>query len=323
MGSAAGRRKKKCMKETLPLTAPYGVYSRRLEARRAEVTRLARLDRNIGNARLLTVLVGVALWWFVIKPELLTLWWLALPVIVFIGLVFFHERVRQTSRLMARGVTFYERGLARLEDRWSGQGEPGADFLDSTHPYAQDLDLFGPGSMFELLCAARTRGGQRTLAEWLRTLASLKEIRARQEAVEELRAQLDLREQLALRGEEMRTQVHPEQLVTWAEAPVLLNLQRERAVAATLVGFTAATLVGWAGFGLHPFIVLFALAVQGMFALRLRTRVLQVIISIAPANRDLTLLAEVLACFEAEHFTCPRLIGLRTALETQGRSEEH
>ena len=306
------------MKDTSPLTDPYVEYSRRLEARRAEAARLSRLDRSIGNVRLLTVLVGVAIWWFVVKPGVLTIWWLALPVIVFVGLVFFHERVRQASRLAQRGVAFYERGIARLEDSWSGQGEPGTDFLDSKHPYAQDLDLFGTGSLFELLCTARTRGGECILAEWLQTPASLEEIRARQEAVEELRSKLDLREQLALRGEEMRTGVHPQQLVTWAEAPVLLDLQRERVVAATLVSLTVAMLGGWAGFGLSSLFFLMALGAQGMFAFRLRTRVLQVITGVAPANRDLRLLVEVLVCFEAEHFTCPRLVALRTALETRG-----
>jgi hypothetical protein len=248
---------------------------------------------------------------------LLAIWWLALPVIVFIGLVFFHERVRQAARLVERGVTFYQGGIARLEDRWSGQGESGADFLDSEHPYAQDLDLFGHGSLFQLLCAARTRGGESTLAGWLRTPASAEEIRARHEAVEELRSKLDLREQLALHGEEMRTKAHPEQIVTWAEEPVLQNLERERAAAAALVSLTVATLVGWSGFGLNPLFFLAALGVQGMFAFRLRTRVLHVIAGVAPASRDLKLLAEVLACFEAEHFTCPRLMALRTALETK------
>jgi len=306
------------MKSTFSVTDPNAEYSRRLEVRRAEAARLSRLDQTIGNVRLLTVLVGVGIWWFVVKPGLLTIWWLVLPVIVFIGLVFYHERVRQALRLAQRGAAFYERGIARLEDRWSGQGEPGTDFLDSKHPYAQDLDLFGPGSLFELLCAARTRGGECILAEWLRTPASLEEIRARQEAIEELRAKLDLREQLALRGEEMRAGVHPQQLVTWAEAPVLLDLQRERVVAVTLVGLTVTMLGGWADFGLSSLCVLVALGVQGIFAFRLRTRVLQVISGVAPANRDLRLLAEVLACFEAEHFTCPRLAALRTALETRG-----
>jgi MutS domain V len=305
------------MKDTTPGTDPYVEYGQRLDARRAEAARLSRLDRNIGTARLLTFLVGVGIGWFAIRSGLLSTWWLALPVLVFIGLVFFHERVRRLARLAQRGVAFYERGIARLEDRWSGQGTPGTDFLDSKHPYAQDLDLFGPGSLFELLCTTRTRGGEGTLAEWLRTPASLEEIRERQEAVEELRSALDLREQLALRGEEMRSRVHPEQLVTWAEAPALLELRRERAVAATLVSLTLATLGGWAGFGLHPLFFLVALAVQGMFAFRLRARVLQVIVDVTPANRDLRLLAEVLACFEAEHFTCPRLVALRTALATK------
>ena len=306
------------MKSTFSLTDPYVEYSRRLEARRAEAARLSCLDRNIGNARLMTVLIGAGIGWFAIKPGLLAVWWLALPGIVFVGLVFSHERVRRASRLVQRSVAFYERGIARLEDRWSGQGEPGTDFLASEHPYAQDLDLFGQGSLFELLCAARTHGGEYTLAGWLRTPASLEEIRARQEAVEELRSKLDLRELLALRGEDMRVGVHPEQLVTWAEEPASRELERERATAAALVSLTVATLVGWAGFALNPLFFLAVLGVEGIFAFRLRTRVLHIIASVTPANRDLRLLAEVLACFEAEHFTCPRLVALRTALDTKG-----
>src|SRR4051812_8049868 len=188
------------MKDTSPVTDPYVEYGQRLDARRAEAARLSRLDRNIGNARLLTFLLGAGIGWFAVRPGLLSTWWLFLPVIVFIGLVFFHERIRRIARLARRGVAFYERGIARLEDGWSGQGTPGTDFLDSKHPYAHDLDLFGPGSLFELLCTTRTRGGEGTLAEWLQTPASFEEIRERQEAVEELRSALDLREQLALRG---------------------------------------------------------------------------------------------------------------------------
>jgi len=306
------------MKDTSPRTDPYVAYSQRLEARRAEASRLSRLDRNIGNTRLTTVLAGAGMGWVASKPGLLAVWWLALPVIIFVGLIFFHERIRQASRLVERGVTFYQRGIARLEDRWSGQGEPGNEFLDSEHPYAQDLDLFGRGSLFELLCAARTRGGEHTLAQWLQTPAAPEELRARQEAVEELCSKLDLREQLALRGEEMRAGVHPEQLVRWAEAPVPLDLGRERVIAAALVSFMVATLVGWVGFGLTPLFFLAALGIEGLFAFRLRTQVHHVITDVASANRDLRLLAEVLACFEAEHFICPRLVALRAALATKG-----
>ena len=45
-----------------------------------------------------------------------------------------------------------------------GTGEPGDRFRDDHHVYANDLDLFGRGSLFELLSLARTRTGEETLA---------------------------------------------------------------------------------------------------------------------------------------------------------------
>jgi hypothetical protein len=256
--------------------------------------------------------------WVAVKPGLLTAWWLAMPALGFVALVFSHERIRGAERQARRSVAFYEKGLARVQDRWSGQGEPGMDFLAETHPYAQDLDIFGRGSLFELLCTARTRGGESTLAEWLRTATPPETIRARQEAVAELRPKLDLREQLALRGEEVRARVHPTQLVTWAQEPLLPNLARERVATTILVLCTLGTWVGWVGLGLHPVFFLAALGAQGLFAFRLRTSVLHVLIGVAHATRDLRLLTEMLSCFEAEHFRCPYLQTLRAALDTNG-----
>ena len=61
---------------------------------------------------------------------------------------------------------------SRLDDRWAGTGRDGATFLEG-HPYARDLDLFGPASLFELLNTTRTEIGELTLADWLRGPAPL------------------------------------------------------------------------------------------------------------------------------------------------------
>jgi hypothetical protein len=61
-------------------------------------------------------------------------------------------------------VGFYERGLARIEDRWPAGGATGDSLPQRPSPYANDLDLFGQGSLFELLSHARTRHGEDTLA---------------------------------------------------------------------------------------------------------------------------------------------------------------
>ncbi len=103
-----------------------------------------------------------------------------------------------------RAIVFYERGLARLEHRWQGGGETGDRFADHHHPYSADLDIFGRGSLFELLSVARTRGGETMLADWLRIPGNIEQLRARHAAIEELRPLVDLREAIAIIGEDLR-----------------------------------------------------------------------------------------------------------------------
>ncbi len=56
----------------------------------------------------------------------------------------------------ATAVGYYERALARLSNQWIGKGNQGERFRDPKHLYAEDLDLFGRGSLFEMLSTART-----------------------------------------------------------------------------------------------------------------------------------------------------------------------
>ncbi|MBV9181279.1 MAG: DNA mismatch repair protein MutS [Acidobacteria bacterium] len=92
---------------------------------------------------------------------------------------------------------FYEGRLARLRDQWQGRGVGGEKFVPQNHPYARDLDLFGAGSLFELLCTARTGLGRRALADWLLVPATANDIAHRQQAVAELGNRIDLQESWA------------------------------------------------------------------------------------------------------------------------------
>src|SRR5262245_58918773 len=114
--------------------------------------------------------------WLTAGRHLMSGWLLVVPVVIFIGLVARHENVRALGRRARRSAAFYERGLARIEDRWIGTGDIGRAFFDESHLYAVDLDVFGKGSLFELLSCARTRSGEETLAHWLKTPAPIAEI---------------------------------------------------------------------------------------------------------------------------------------------------
>ena len=118
-------------------------------------------------------------------------------------------------------MAYYQRALARIDHRWMGTGETGERFQNASHPYSRDLDLFGAGSLFELLCTARTRAGQETLAKWLLEPASPEQVRARHEAVVDLRSRLDLREDLAVLADEARSLAPAEALAAWGEGAPL------------------------------------------------------------------------------------------------------
>jgi hypothetical protein len=310
---------------------PHAAYEARLQERRRRAAELAGRERLVGNSRVGLFLLLLLIAWLAFGRHALSAWWLAPPAGLFVVLLFVHEAVTRRWRRAGRAVAFYQAGLARLDNTWKGQGQPGTRFLDEKHPYAADLDLFGAGSLFELLCTARTKAGEDTLASWLLAPAGPEEVRARQEAVAELRPLLDLREDVALLGAEVPAGVDFAAVAAWGAAAPVLTRPWLRFVALGLGLTTTAALVGWllsefgaldpeggAGqfflaWGSLPFAA--ALVVQLAFALAHRRRVGQVLRAVERRSRDLVLLAHVLERVEDTSFMAPRLRQLRAMLE--------
>src|SRR5262249_24670276 len=229
-------------------------------------------------------------------------------------------RIHASVARFERAVRFYERGIARLEDHWSGGGEAGERFADKSHPYSEDLDLFGKGSLFELLSTARTNAGEERLASWLLAPAPIPEIRARQQSVGELRPRLDLREDVALLGDEVNAGAHPEELTAWAgRAPIFTARQTQwLQLAALVIGlFSSVAVVMWFGFGYRK-TAMIALMIEAVFLYSYRAQIGRVIAEVERPGRELTLLAEILGRLEKERFSSPRLAELRNALDTDG-----
>lgn len=121
------------------------------------------------------------------------------------------------SKTLFRLFGYYERGLARLTREWDSL-PPGEEYLDSTHLYADGLNLFGRGSLYQILCSARTRAGKNTLARWMKEPASIEEARARSVAVRELRSCVDLREAVAAAGPSESSDFQIETFREWIQS---------------------------------------------------------------------------------------------------------
>ncbi len=145
-------------------------------------------------------------------------------------------------------AAYYTAGMRRLDGQWQGRGEAGLAYSDPAHPYAGDLDLFGPGSLFEFLCTAHTRVGRDTLAGWLLSPADRQTILERQEAVQELRDRIDLREAAATaRCDNRRVALDVENPISTGRS--VMPARRGRCAAHVLSAVLLTALVGavWAG----------------------------------------------------------------------------
>ena len=293
---------------------PRAVYGARLAERKARAAQLDRLHVAYGNFRVTVFLAGLAVAWLAFGAGRVSGVWLLVPLAIFLALAWRHDNVLQGKQKAERAVRFYEQGLARLDNVWMGRGASGAKFDDPAHPYARDLDIFGKGSLFERLCAARTAIGERTLADWLSAPAAPDMIRARQSAAAELRPLLDLREDLALRGEAAKAGVEPNSLKAWGTAPAETSGD-SRIVALALAGFNLCAAGAWmAGHGFFP--LLLTVALGQMVTRRQRHLAKAAMRDVEKPGRDLGLLALLLERIEAADFTAPLLQDLQEKLRS-------
>ena len=315
------------------MTDPRQAYTALLSERRAEIRVRERRDASLGYGRLAAAVSAAVILWLALVSRSLSIAWILVPIAVFAALVVIHDRLLRRLDRVRRAARYFEKGLARLDGAWEGTGESGDRYLDPHHPYAQDLDLFGKGSLFELLSTARTHIGEDTLARWLLAPSDPPTVCARQQAVDELRPRLDLRESLAVLADDARTGVNPTALAAWGEAPVLLQGARLRAALwlLTALGIVGAValftwIFGVAGFFHLPDsinvlardLTLFVALVNSLFLYQTRHAREAVVNAVEEAAHGLALLSAVLTLLESERFHSPLLAALRQSLDTQG-----
>jgi hypothetical protein len=284
-------------------------YAQRLKLREARSTELRATQENISYVRLALAVATIVLLGLALYNRSFSMGWCALSAAAFAGAVWYHGRVRRELESAERAAEFYRQGLARMEDRWPGSGQRGERFEDPHHVYASDLDLFGSGSLFELLSTARTRMGEETLARWLLAPATVETIRERHACIAELRARLDLREQLSVLGVTGGVAVHPERLLQWATTPNdftgrwLLWI----AVLLPVLAITASIVWSVKDFAAPALLILL---IEAAVLMSLKKRIDGTLHGTENAFEDLKVLAAVLERLEREPFESPAMRAL-------------
>lgn len=295
---------------------PRAEYSRRIERWSGELARENRAHQIIANARLAVAAATAVLAWQAFVSHRVSTVWPLMLVAAFIGLAIAHVGVIRRRERVRLARQLYERGLARLESRWAGTGPDGARFLGS-HPFARDLDLFGPASLFQLLDTARTEIGEDTLAAWLGDGAEMGEVRARQEAIAELKPKIDFREDVAVLAAETEVgKTGP--LAAWAASPPA-GLSRIPVIVFVTCAIVSASLCVAAFTERAPWTaVLVWILVQAGIVRIWREQVKDALVGIDSAAHDLGLVSELLGRMEIEPFVSNRLAAVHSALVIEG-----
>ncbi len=294
------------------IESPHSVYAQLLRQNRQHLAVQRKWDRFFGYAKLA---IGAFAIFAIVRflHELHGFSPILATIVVFAIFAVMHEQVLSRILKIDALIAYYDRGLARLENRWAGMGEGGEQYIEEVHPYSRDLDLFGRGSLFELLCTFRTRAGQDRLAHWLLEPAPLEEIKARQCAAQELKNRIAFREELFTAGNRVRMGLRPELLAAWAEQEPLPNHRNiEVSAIALVVLWVASIAFAFAIKSYDP--VLLVSFINLVVNRNLRKRLDTSISSTEAATDDLDLLALVLRIIEKENFENDRLRDLQISL---------
>jgi hypothetical protein len=300
----------------LEIDSPHAIYTQHLIENRRVRAQQRRWDGLLGYAKLSLGALGL---FFLIQflHERRGIAGLLITIAVFAILAVLHEFVLVRIRRIDTLVAFYGRGLARLEDRWAGTGEAGEKFIDEAHPYARDLDLFGRGSLFELLCTFRTRAGEEKLAGWLLEPAPPEEVAIRQRAVQDLKDRTEFRENLFTAGNKVRLGLHPDSLAAWAVQDFPLQSRAVPILAPALGVLWVASIVFAEARNFYWPLLLISL-INLALNRSWRKRLAGFIESSEAATEDLSLLCNALRAIEKEHFNSARLRDLQTSLQAGG-----
>ncbi len=295
---------------------PDDEYARRLGKRHHQLVTVRDLHRRLWVYLIVVVLTGVVIVSASFSSHLISPVWTLMPLVIALSITQSLIKNARTYGRVQRIVSFYELGAARLDHQWQGRGIGGKEFEPENHPYASDLDLFGTGSLFELLCTARTCVGRATLANWLLNPAESGVIGERQEAVAELRELLDLRENWASVEGNALDQAGAS-VRGWADAPAIVFPSYARVLAIVLpICLIIVSVV--AGVGVFGHNWLWAIAVlvglEALLAVFLLKRVRLTAANLDLPSFELAMLAPLLDRFETAHFQCSLLNSLQSQL---------
>lgn len=229
-------------------------YEKRVQRYNELLQRQKKADRKISNLRLIVFVVGTcaAILTYRLRSYILLSTIIILFSAAFTYLVIYQgkliNRIKYTTSLLDINKT----SLKRVNGEWNRFIDTGEDFLEDSHLYTGDLDIFGKGSLFQWISAAHTFIGREKLRDLLTDVKGNRtDICERQEAVDELAMMLNWRQRLLAEGMITSKKINnPEELIVWGKEKNL-TFRNTWMIAVIRICPIITILLATAGFFMH------------------------------------------------------------------------
>ncbi|MGH2644412.1 MAG: hypothetical protein ACRDE2_10720, partial [Chitinophagaceae bacterium] len=218
-------------------------YRERIEGLEGEIKILKHKKRNFGWARLFSFLAAIIVFFSLLEFNSS----LAIIAAILLLSVFIIITSRDIDNL--RQLKFKERLLGINEDEMKALQndfnayEDGSQYADNSHPYSNDLDIFGHHSLFQFINRVTAFPSETLLAERLLSPLETDKVSEIQEAIKELTPQVDRRQDLQTKGLQSKMKENTySQLKSWSlskeESPV-----KKEVFPALVITFPLITLI--------------------------------------------------------------------------------
>lgn len=162
---------------------------------------------------------GVTAYTFAIKSYLLSIGVFVVSLAIFIYLINKYGKEINARKYSVALSEINEKGLKRLNGEWKYFEDDGSEFKDKQHNYSDDLDIFGKGSLFQLINSSKTFMGREILRDRLiNPLSTSVDTKMTQQALKELAVNLEWRQQFEAEGMVLPNQsINLKELYKWAK----------------------------------------------------------------------------------------------------------
>ncbi len=193
-------------------------------------------------------------------------------IVSLVVLTLVDSRLLHIIHIASKHITLLNAEIAALNGD-NSSFDDGSRYRDTRHPYTHDLDIFGRESLYQHINRTVTHGGADMLAGYLSDVCKCeKEIKERQEALVELRDNLDFRFMFLATGAHYHTPKNDEEIISnWQKSGYFMG---EKWMRYTLYGANTMTVALWliASVGYIPIVIAMIVSVSQMFVSMLLTK---------------------------------------------------